>query len=282
MKLIHYFNGDYVTEDQVKISVNNVGFLRAYSVFEFFKVKGATPIFMEDHLDRLFRSAQGLNMDLPKTKTEIEQIIQVLIEKNELPYSSIKIILNGGDSVDGYTPGEPQLILLNKPFQDLADSLYQKGASLMTYQYQRDLPKIKSTYYAQSVALRKEFMAKGHADVLYTHNGYISEASRSSLFLVKNEEVYSSEYEVLDGVTRKHVIQAIQGDFKVHHTELQLKDLFEADEAFITSTSKKVLPIVKVDDQNIGTGNPGALTQRVMQLFEEYLVEYVDQAAASS
>lgn len=282
MKLIHYFNGNYVTEDQIKISVSNVGFLRAYSVFEFFKVKGSVPLFMEDHIDRLFNSAKGLNMEVPNSKSEIEQFVNELVGRNQLPYSSIKIILNGGDSEDGYSPGEPQLILLNKPFQDLAVSEYERGASLMTYDYQRDLPKIKSTYYAQSVALQKEFVAKGHADVLYTHQGYLSEASRSSLFLIKNGEIYSSEYEVLDGVTRKHVIQAIQGDMKVHHTELQLKDLLETDEAFITSTSKKVLPIVKVDDQSIGDGKPGGLTQRVMQLFEKYLEDYVNQAAASS
>ncbi len=272
---MHYFNGEYVQKDQIKLSVDNVGFLRGYGVFEFFKVKEQSPIFMEDHLDRLMNSAKGLRLEVPLTKDKLKEVVRNLLQKNQMEYSSIKVILSGGDSEDGYTPGPTQVIILNNPFSDLSNEIYQKGASLMFYEYERDFPKVKSTYYATSVALQAEYKSKGHIDVLYHKKGMLSEASRSNLFLIKEGKIYTNKSNVLDGVTRMHVIKSIGNSFELIVSPMSVNLLQESDEAFITSTSKRVLPIVQYDDQKIGGGSVGSVTQQVMKGFDEYLKNYI-------
>ncbi|NVK85774.1 MAG: aminotransferase class IV [Cytophagia bacterium] len=275
MNPIHYFNGRFVEKDQIHISVDNVGFLRGYGVFEFFKVYGEKPLFMEDHLDRLFRSAAGMNLSVPLRKEEIVNIVHELIARNQLPFSTMKVILSGGNSSDGFTPGTPELIVMNSPFADASSEIYEKGASLMLYQYHRDFPTIKSLYYATTVALQSEWKAKGHIDVLYHDGENISEVSRSNVFIFKNDKLKTNVDGVLEGITRMHVLKAAEKVFDVEIGQISLDQLLSADEVFITSTTKKVLPIVKLDDQLIGDGKPGDQTKKMIEVFDQYIQDYL-------
>ncbi|WPZ12141.1 aminotransferase class IV [Roseivirga spongicola] len=275
MNPVHYFKGEFVKEERIHISVDNVGFLRGYGVFEFFKAHAEQPLFMEDHLDRLFRSAKGMNMAVPLSKQEIAGLVNELLRRNGFAYSSVKILLTGGDSVDGFTPGEPEIIILNNTFADASDKLYQDGASLMLYKYQRDFPAIKSLYYATTVALQSEWQSKGHIDVLYHNGEEISEVSRSNVFVFKNGVLKTNEAGVLGGITRMHVLKAASNNFEVQIGAISLSELLEADEVFITSTTKKVLPIVKLDEQLIGGGKPGVQTKKMIKIFDQYIEDYL-------
>lgn len=276
MKPVNYFNGQFLEKDQIHISVDNVGFLRGYGVFEFFKVYDEKPLFMEDHLDRLFKSAQGMNLEVPMEKEEIMAIVHQLIDRNQLPYSSMKVILSGGNSADGFTPGKPELMILNAPFSDPAPVLYEKGASLMLYHYHRDFPTIKSLYYATTVALQSEWKAKGHVDVLYHNGEEISEVSRSNVFIFKNGKLKTNVDGVLAGITRMHVLKAASDHFEVEVGVISLDQILNADEVFITSTSKKVLPIVKLDERPIADGAPGELTRKMISIFDDYIKDYLE------
>ncbi|MBO6497344.1 MAG: aminotransferase class IV family protein [Roseivirga sp.] len=275
MNPVHYFKGEFVEKERIHISVDNVGFLRGYGVFEFFKAHGKQPLFMEDHLDRLFRSAKGMNMAVPLSKQEIAGLVNELLRRNGFAYSSVKILLTGGDSVDGFTPGEPEIIILNNPFVDGSDKLYEDGASLMLYKYQRDFPTIKSLYYATTVALQSEWKSKGHIDVLYHNGEEISEVSRSNVFVFKNGVLKTNEDGVLGGITRMHALRAASNNFKVEIGAISLSELLEADEVFITSTTKKVLPIIRLDEQLIGDGKPGVQTKKMIEIFDQYIEDYL-------
>ena len=275
MNPVNYFNGQYVEKEQMHISVDNVAFLRGYGVFEFFKVYGSKPLFMEDHLDRLFRSAAGMHLQVPNSKEEISAIVHELIRRNRLPFSTMKVILTGGNSADGFTPGAPELLIINSPFSDAPNEVYENGASLMLYHYHRDFPTIKSLYYATTVALQSEWKAKGHIDVLY-HNGVeISEVSRSNVFIFKNGRLKTNVDGVLGGITRMHVLKAAQPHFEIEIGAISLDQLLQADEVFITSTTKKMLPIVKLDDRLIGDGKPGSSTKRLIGIFDQYIEDYL-------
>lgn len=275
MNPVHYFKGEFVEKERIHISVDNVGFLRGYGVFEFFKGHGEQPLFMGDHLDRLFRSAKGMNMAVPLSKQEIAGLVNELLRRNGFAYSSVKILLTGGDSVDGFTPGEPEIIILNNTFTDGSDKLYQDGASLMLYKYQRDFPAIKSLYYATTVALQSEWKSKGHIDVLYHNGEEISEVSRSNVFVFKNGVLKTNEDGVLGGITRMHVLKAAKDNFEVQIGAISLSELLEADEVFITSTTKKVLPIIRLDEQLIGDGKPGVQTKKMIEIFDQYIEDYL-------
>lgn len=271
MEALHYYNGQYLKKNEISISPDDVGFTRGYGVFEFFRVQNNRPVFLADHMARLLWSSKALNLQLPRSIEELEQIVQDLIRRNNMPDSAIKVMVTGGVSPNGFSPGSPTLLIMQVPFQPMSSMLYEQGATLMTHEYQRDLPEVKSVEYAKALALESIWKQKGHIDVLYHLNGLVSEVSRSSVFLVKEGQVITNRTGVLAGVTQKNVISAMRENIPVSIRDIRLEELWSADEVFITSTTKRVLPIVGVDQKKIGNGVPGKITENIMQTFEEFI-----------
>lgn len=269
MEALQYYNGKYLKKNEISISPDDVGFSRGYAVFEYFRVEHNTPLFIEDHLDRLWASAQAFQLEIPETRQGIKNIVSTLIEKNQLGISAMKLMVTGGVSPNGFSPGEPTFLMMHLPFVQPDARLYTDGASLMTHAYHRDLPQVKSVAYAQALALEKEWKLKGHVDVLYFQNEWISEVSRSNVFVVKSGRIKTNKQDVLAGVTQKNVMLAVRNTFPLDIVNIKLQDVLDADELFITSTTKRVLPITRVDEHSIGTGRPGEITKEVSRLFEE-------------
>jgi len=277
MEAIHYYNGQYLKKNEISISPDDVGFLRGYGVFDFFRVEEGIPIFLDDHLDRLVASAQGIGIEMTLTRKELEVIIYDLIKKNGLPVSSIKIFLTGGLTIDGFTPSEPTILILNQPFSEPQEGIYKTGASLMLYNYQRDFPTVKSTQYVKALELQKAWQKDGHIDVLYHNGEYISEVSRSSVFIFKNGVLKTNKKEVLKGITQTNVLRALKKKFPIEVGDIKLNEVLNADEMFITSTTKRILPIIKVGEQLIGKGKIGELTNEAIQEFSVYVKDYINQ-----
>jgi branched-subunit amino acid aminotransferase/4-amino-4-deoxychorismate lyase len=230
---------------------------------------------MEDHLARLTGSARQMNLRLPLSLGEIEDVIHVLLSKNALAYSSIKVIVTGGESADGFSPGKPQIIILNNPFSDPPEAIYKSGVSLMLHEYLRDLPQVKSTAYARALSLQAEWNDAGHIDVLYHQNGLVSEVSRSNVYYFEGDTLRTNVADVLQGVTRKNVLKCAEELFNIQIAPIELSSLLAAEEVFITSSTKKVLPIVRIGEQPIGDGQVGGRTKKLMMAFESYIDKYV-------
>lgn len=272
---LHYFNGKFVQKREIQFSIDDVGLLRGYAVFDFFKVKGMVPIFLDDHLARLVNSAEKLNLRLPINEAEIRRVIAELLNRNGFAYSSIKIIVTGGESPDGFSPGVSQIVMLNMPFSDLPETVYKSGASLMLHEYARDSPEVKSTHYAQALSLQTEWIKAGHIDVLYHEAGFISEVSRSNVFFFEGNKLRTNRTGVLQGVTRKKTLKCAEDLFDIEIGPISVKEILMAKEIFITSSSKRVLPIVKLGDQKVGNGLVGANTKKLMASFDQYIGTYV-------
>lgn len=274
---IHYFNGKFVPKHQILFSIDDVGILRGYGIFDFFKAIGSVPLFIEDHLQRLANSADKMNLPLPLSIEEIESIVQELINRNNFEYSSIKIVVTGGETTDGFSPGKPNIVILNSPFSNAPSEYYEKGISLMLDEYHRDFPEVKHTYYARAVSLQKAWASAGHLDVIYHDGTYISEVSRSNVFFFKGDKLKTNSDGVLNGVTRRNVLKCASELFEVEVGRIRLDELLGADEAFITSTVKRVMPLVKLDDQMICDGHVGPETRQLMKSFDLYIDEYVER-----
>ncbi|MFY0593631.1 aminotransferase class IV [Roseivirga sp.] len=272
---VHYFNGQYLPKEEVRLSIDDVGLIRGYAVFDFFKVKGTIPIFIDDHLSRLEFSAQQINLAIPLGRDELKAVVNELVLKNGFEYSSIKIIVTGGVSIDGFTAGEPQIIVLNTAFSDPPSALYAAGASLMLQEYSRDNPLVKSTNYTNALAAQSRWQSEGHIDVLYHQNGLVSEVSRSNIYYFKAGVLNTNDEGVLKGVTRKNVLKCAKNVFKVNLGPINLEELWSADEVFITSSTKKVLPIVKIGDREINDGQVGENTMKLITLFDQYIEDYL-------
>jgi branched-chain amino acid aminotransferase len=136
---------------------------------------------------------------------------------------------------------------------------------------ERFLPTVKSLNYISAIMAMKEASRTGAVEALYRDTaGYVSECTRSNLFVFRGERLITPKNDVLFGITRAVVMEIAADDFEVIETALQYDKLVDSDEVFITSTTKEILPVVQIDNHQIGQGQPGPHTQKLMQLFHAY------------
>lgn len=259
-----YINGEYILYSQSTMPVSDLIIQRGYAVFDFLLVKNNVPRFLPFHLDRFFHSASVLSLVVPCSKEELTGIIIRLITKNNCGNSSVKIILTGGFSADDFTlSNTSSLIVINKPFEIKIPEAWRNGGSLISSKYQREFPEAKTINYLRSVSLSRKLVETNAAEILYLDRNWVRECSRSNVYMVKDNCIYTPKSKILAGVTRKRILQA-EG-FQVAESDFKFKDLLAADEVFITSTTKGVLPIVQIDSHIISDGKPGLLTMAIQK-----------------
>ena len=278
--MIKYYsiNGTITPKEEAVIGVNDLAFLRGYGVFDFFRVLQGRAVFLEDHLDRLERSSKYLGLDIPYTREELSHKIAELVAVNEVESCGIKVMLTGGYSSDGFSPSTPNVVMLASPLPTYPDSYYTKGIKLMAYQYTRDTPYTKTTNYLVPIQLLKEIKEAEALDALYHDGTYISESARSNFFIFDyNGTLITPDKDALEGITRKNVLKVARQHFNVEVRPLSLKEAMGAKEAFMTSSTKKVMPIRQVDFWRINKGIIGENTKKMMALFQEHVDNYLLQ-----
>jgi len=262
-KLFVFINNELLPAEEAKLSVTDLAIQRGYGIFDFLVVVKGSPIFLDDHLNRFYHSAAAMRLPVALNKDELTRAIHLSIEKNQLLNAGIRITLTGGDSPDGYSIGIPNLIITQNPFQYTYTSPL-KGIRLITHEHQRQLPHIKTIDYAKAIYLQPTIKAAGADDVLYHNAGIITECPRSNFFIVnKKREVITPDKQVLAGVTRAKIL--LNKQFVVKEEPIALEALANAEEAFITSSTKNVLPVIAIDGKPIGNGAPGPVTQQLLQ-----------------
>jgi D-alanine transaminase/branched-chain amino acid aminotransferase len=254
-------NNELYPADQATLSVNDLSIQRGYGIFDFFKTLQHQPIFLDDHLDRFYQSASLLQLPVTYSREDIKALIGQLMRKNQLADSGIRITLTGGYSNDGYTIASPNLIITQQALP-VSGELHAQGIHLVTYPHQRQIPAAKGIDYLMAVWLQSFVQQQEAQDVLYHHNNMVTECPRSNFFIVTADDMLLTPgHQVLQGVIRKQVLQLAAGRYAVAEKAISLDDIYRAKEAFITSTTKNILPVVKVDGQTIGTGLPGKMTR---------------------
>ena len=267
-------NNEIVPEAEAKIGVNDLSIHRGFGIFDFLKVIDGRPIFIDDHLNRFFRSAEAMKMDVGQDRTSLKQAIHNLMDKNQLPDSAIKIILTGGYSADGYAMGQPNLIIIQTPFK-MEDPAMAKPMTLVTYDHIRQLPHIKTINYLQAVLLRP-FVKENNADeVLYHHNGLISECPRANFFVVTEDEIITPKDNILAGITRSKILGLSIENYRITERNISLDDLKYANEAFVSSSTKNAGAVVAIDGKPIGNGKPGNITSLINDKLTELMTEQV-------
>ena len=193
--------------------------------------------------------------------------------KNNIPNSGIKFILTGGYSEDGYSIAKPNLVITQVPFKVPEDSI-NSGIKLVTYNHQRQLASVKTIDYLQAIRLQSFIKENGASDVLYHHNGSFRECPRANFFIVKGNEILTPQTEILKGVTRGKVLLFKDESFTIKESDLTFADLELATEAFITSSTKNILPILAIDGKQIGDGKPGKVTSLLYQKLIELIAQH--------
>lgn len=275
--MIAYVNHSFLEEERAVVQVSDLALQRGYAAFDFLRTKNGQPLFLDDYIDRLFNSASLMYLRPQQTKKEIEEIIYGLIEKNKLTESGIRIIFTGGYSPDSYEPVVPNLIVLQQPLQMPTTEKFNAGLKVITHEYQRDIPAVKSTNYLMGIWLQKKVREKNANDVLYHSSGFVSEFPRANVFIVtKHKTIITPGHAILKGVTRMKVLELAKNKFEVEVRPLELDEVGAAAEVFLTSTTKRLLPVYQVDDKVIGGGIPGPITTLLNEAFldmEDKIVE---------
>jgi branched-subunit amino acid aminotransferase/4-amino-4-deoxychorismate lyase len=278
MTRYYSINGKLVPVEAAVLGVTDLAIQRGYGLFDFFLVKKGQPLFFEDYLDRLERSAALMRLELPFSREEIKQQIMQLIRANGEHGAGMKLILTGGYSPDGYAPAQPNLLILQSPLPVYPASKYERGVKLMLYEYHRSLPSAKSINYLIGVHLLPEMQAAGAEDILFHANGNIYETTRANFFMVKkNNTLVTPGSEVLMGITRLKTVEIAKQNYPLEERELKLAELETAQEAFLTSSTKGIMPVVQVGDTLIGDGRPGKVTKHLAQLLEAEVERYLGQ-----
>lgn len=278
MKFV-YLNNKFIAETEAAIGLHDIALQRAYAVFDYLPTQNQVPLFLDDYVNRFFNSAQELHLLVRQTKEEVKNLILKLLNKNKYEQSGVRMLFTGGYSKDGYTPEESNFVLIEQPLPSPTEAVYKNGISIITYPHQRELPQIKTINYIMAVWLQPLLKEKAAADVLYHQQNIITEFPRCNVFLVHTGgKVFTPKNNVLKGITRSKILQLNLPGISVSEKEmLTLEDVYAADEIFLTSSSKKVLPICKVDTKIIGEGKPGKITQQISFAFDTLRETYFNK-----
>lgn len=261
-----YVRGQVLPLEQATLHISDLSIQRGYGVFDYFRVFHGKPVFLDDYLERFHASAAAMNLEVPVPDADLRQAIDELIRRNNLPLSGMKMILTGGYSENGYDPAEASLIIQQQPLILPGPEMLEQGIKVITHEYVREVPRAKTINYTMGIRLIGDIRRRGASDVLYQQNGVVSEFPRCNLFIVKQDNtVVTPADNVLLGVTRKNVLALAGKKYKAAEGTVTLKDVYGAKEVFLTSTTKRIVPIVQVDDRVIGTGKPGEVTRSLLQ-----------------
>lgn len=246
--------GFYVVNDKLETVANIEIFkkIKNPSIYEVLRIINGIPLFLEEHLDRMRKSANTIDYNIEWTSKEIEENIKKLILKNEIENQNIKLLCTDVEGI-----GQVFLIYFIKSFYPPKE-YYKEGIHTILFSHERDNPnaKILKGNFREEVAkqLKKK---EAFEAMLVTEEGYILEGSRSNMFFVKGEKIYTaSNKDVLLGITRKHVFEAANKlNIKIIEENIHIDDLIKIDGAFMSGTSVNVLPISTIDNIKLDSVN---------------------------
>ncbi len=266
---VYYVNGDFVPANQSAVALNDLGFVRGYGVFDLLRTYGSAPFGLRPHLERLVRSAAQVDLALPWSIEQLEEIVGATLAHNDPTDVSIRIVVTGGPSASFIVPeNRPSLLVMIAPAKDYSPQIYAEGASLITVDFPRFMPTVKSLNYIAAIMGQERARSQGAVEALYrTADGRVSECTTANFFILRDDQLVTPDTDILPGITRAFVLEMAEDLFEIVFRLPTYAELAQADEAFVTSTTKEVMPIVRIDDMPIGDGRPGPRTQRLLELF---------------
>lgn len=272
-----YYDGQISSFNQTGMSLNDLLIQRGYGIFDYLRVVNNKPLFVEDHLDRLYQSAAIMHMEVPQSKESILKIVLELVAKNDMPYSGLKLIVSGGDSSDGYSLEKPRLTIIQQPLPVPSNSFSVNPFILMSHPFQRQLPQVKTTDYLMAIYLQPKLKAFGGHDILYTNDGMLRECPRSNFFLISEQgHIVTPKDDILKGITRKNILaSARENGIEVEERPIALEEIKTAKGAFIASSTKRIIPISKIDESVIATDSP--ILEKVFNMLVQKEQAYINR-----
>lgn len=263
-----YINGRIVPAEEASLSPFDVGLLRGYAVFDLLQTIDGKPFQLREHLQRFRDSAAQLGLEVPAGDEEIAEVVVRLLELNDREDSTVRLVLTGGESDDGmhFDPATPTFLIVTHPIFRVPAEVYETGAKLVTSEYRRELPEAKTTNYIYWLRNHSRLEEEGAIDVLYHFGGHVSEAATASFYVVCDNRIHAPAEGVLRGTVGTMVLECASAEYEIVRGPIALDEVLAADEAFITSSVRGVVPVVRIDDRPIGDGKVGPVVRRLMEM----------------
>ncbi|HEY7490077.1 MAG TPA: branched-chain-amino-acid transaminase [Candidatus Tectomicrobia bacterium] len=274
-----YVNGRFVPAEEASVSVFDHGFLYGDGVFEGIRVYEGNIFRLCQHVQRLYRSAQCILLTIPLEPEEMIAAIIDTVRRRGLPNQYVRVVVSRGAGDLGLDPRhcrQPSVIIIADTITLYPDPVYTQGLELVTVATRRTPawaldPRIKSLNYLNNVLAKIEAQQVGAIEaVMLNAEGYVAECTADNIFAVQQRRVLtpSTAAGALPGVTRDSVLE-IAHELGLTREEgfLTRYDLYTADECFMTGTGAEIVPVVRLDGRQIGSGRPGPITAQIRQQF---------------
>lgn len=276
-------NGRISGERDAAISVFDHGFLYGEGVYETLRTYNGRPFLYDRHVRRLRRSAEMIVLDVPFSDDELATRIRDTTAAANMGRAEayIRVLLTRGIGELTYDPKAtptPSVVIIVKPNVDPPAAAFEKGVKVCLSPILRNHPgsvnpMIKSNNLLNNALAMQEALRRGGTEaIMRNYRGELTECTQSNFFIVKNGAALTAPIDagLLPGITREFVFEiGKDAGVSVRDQVLHDEDLFAADECFLTSTTKEIVPIVQVDDRNIGPGVPGPVTKRLLGAFRK-------------
>ncbi|MBI4582432.1 MAG: aminotransferase class IV [Planctomycetes bacterium] len=283
-KILININGEVLPAQEAFVPAMDHGFLYGDSVYETLRTYHGRPFLLDRHLDRLERSMEKIGLAAPCPRRELGEEVQRTVEAHwetygKIPDLAVRLVVSRGEGHFGLDIAlcpNPHLLIYCYPVPVLAERCYQEGIALVISETRRNHPRaldpmVKSGNFLNNIlAYRDAKKAGAHEAILLTADGFVAEGTTSNLFMVKGGTVLTPEaVGILDGITRAMVLEeAAAAGIPAEEAAIAVEALLAADEAFITSSLRGLVPAARIHGLPVGDGRPGKITRRLMQLYE--------------
>ena len=281
-----YVNGTISDAASAVVPVFDHGFLYGEGVYETLRTYHRVPFLLDRHLRRLRASAAGIRLDVPPDDTELARAIEATMQHVSSPGEQyVRLLVTRGPGELSYDPSAcptPTVVIIVKPHAESPPEVLTKGIVVVVSSVIRNHPNaisplIKSNNLLNNaLAMQEAIRAGAEEAVMLNYRGEVSECAQSNLFLIQDGVVFTPPLEsgLLEGVTRNFLFEVGQrAGVTVEEAVLDPSALTDADEIFITSTTREILPVTRVGNRAVGSGTPGPLTRQLAAEFRRFIEE---------
>jgi branched-chain amino acid aminotransferase len=276
-----YIDGTFYPEAEAKISVFDHGLLYGDGIFEGIRFYNGRVFKFEEHLTRLWESANAICLKIPLSREEMTEAVLESVRQNELRDGYIRLVVTRGVGNLGLSPERcprASVIIIAASIALYPEELYQRGLDVITCATRRTSPAalspaVKSLNYLNNILAKIEATQAGAGEgLMLNEQGYVAECTGDNIFILKRGALITPPISAgaLRGITRDVVFEIAQEfGIAVSEPEVTRYDIYTADECFLTGTAAEIIPMVKLDTRPIGDGKPGAVTARLIARFRE-------------
>ncbi|MCF6202319.1 MAG: D-amino acid aminotransferase [Methylococcaceae bacterium] len=269
-----YLNGEYLPLSEAKISVLDRGFLFGDGVYEVIPSYSGQLFRLHDHLKRLKESLGRIRLNLTYDSEKWLEILTPLLDNNKDQYIYLQITRGVAPKRDHAFPKDPKPTVFSmcsdlQPFAGV-----ETGVKALTMEDSRwELCNVKATTLLANILLRQAAIEQGAAEAILHKNGYITEGAASNLFAVINDVLVTPKNtsEILPGITRKVILElAEKSNIQTQEETISIQALKTASEIWITSSTREIVPVIRLDSEAVGDGKPGIVWHKMNHLFQQY------------